>query len=164
MKFMLFSLCIFFFPTHGDRCVERVKERLKDQREILKISSGWLMGKRETDIDPRKNKTVSWTSFYVGTLQTKRILGQKFCLKDIPYAQPPVGDLRFHPPVSADHWSCVRDASFTEDTICPQIRVNITLSGLVNGGLDEASNEDCLYLNVYVPDTDSTGKAYSLFF
>merc|ERR1719187_999622 len=111
MKFLLFSLCIFFFPTHGDRCVQRVKERLKDQREILKISSGWLMGKRETDIDPRKNKTVSWTSFY-----------------DIPYAQPPVGDLRFHPPVSADHWSCVRDASFTEDAICPQIRVNITLS------------------------------------
>ena len=79
------------------------------------------------------------------------------CLKDIPYAQPPLGDLRFHAPVSPDSWTCVRDASFTEDKICPQIKVNITLSGVANGGLHEASNEDCLYLNVYVPDINSTG-------
>ena len=32
------------------------------------------------------------------------------------------------------------------------MKVNITLSGgLVNGGLHEASSEDCLYLNVYAP-------------
>ena len=39
------------------------------------------MEKRETDIDPRKNKTVSWTSFYVGTLQTKGTLGHKVLFK-----------------------------------------------------------------------------------
>ena len=37
-----------------------------------------------------------------------------------------------------------------------QININFTLSsGLVNGGLHELSDEDCLYLNVYVPDTEA---------
>ena len=76
-------------------------------------------------------------------------------LQDVPYAQPPLGDLRFHSPVPADTWSCVRDATFTEDQICPQININLTLAGLVNDGLDPASDEDCLYLNVYVPETES---------
>ena len=40
--------------------------------------------------------------------------------------------------------------------MCPQVKINFTLSsGLVNNGLHEKSDEDCLYLNVYVPETET---------
>jgi len=143
MRFILFCVSTLFLPSQASRCVEEVGER---QGKIVETNLGMVVGKRDTAIDPRQNKTVGWTSYY-----------------DIPYAKPPLGDLRFHAPVPAEPWRCVRDASFTEDKICPQININLTLAGLVNGGLDEASNEDCLYLNVYVPDTDTPDTLPVLF-
>ena len=73
--------------------------------------------------------------------------------QDIPYAEPPIGDLRFHPPVplTGQSWDCVRDGRRSEERICPQVNVKFSLdSGLVI--LDEKSDEDCLLLNVYVPE------------
>ncbi|SDU25209.1 carboxylesterase/lipase family protein [Halopseudomonas salegens] len=55
--------------------------------------------------------------------------------KGIPYAQPPLGDLRFAAPQPAAAWTDVLEAdSYASD--CPQTGV---------------TNEDCLYLNVYSP-------------
>ena len=34
-------------------------------------------------------------------------------------------------------------------------KVNLTLGGLNNGGLHESSDEDCLFLNIYVPDVET---------
>ncbi|XP_076623114.1 uncharacterized protein LOC143342778 [Colletes latitarsis] len=60
----------------------------------------------------------------------------------IPYAIPPVDDLRFKPPVEAEPWFDVMNV--TEDkSVCPQMA-----NGTVIG------SEDCLYLNVYTPLTD----------
>nr|AJP62551.1 carboxylesterase [Oxya chinensis] len=61
----------------------------------------------------------------------------------IPYAEPPVGDLRFQPPVTKAAWSGVRDA-LAWASQCPQY--------LINGA---TGDEDCLYLNVYGPGTPS---------
>ncbi|XP_065209357.1 juvenile hormone esterase-like [Planococcus citri] len=61
----------------------------------------------------------------------------------IPYAEPPVGDLRFKDPVPAKSWQGVRDAT-VESPICPG-----SLYGEVSG------QEDCLYLNVYKPKTSN---------
>ena len=33
--------------------------------------------------------------------------------------------------------------------------MNLTLGGLNNGGLHESSDEDCLFLNIYVPDVET---------
>ena len=66
--------------------------------------------------------------------------------QDIPYAEPPLGELRFRPPVPYNaSWDCVRDGTQrSEDKTCPQV-------GLFNDTL--RSNEDCLYLDVFVPDS-----------
>lgn len=65
-----------------------------------------------------------------------------FAFKGIPYAEPPVGDLRFKNPVPHKGWSGVRDASNHGDH-CP----NDGLSGIGAGG-----HENCLFLNVYTPN------------
>ena len=57
----------------------------------------------------------------------------------IPFAAPPVGDLRWQPPAPVTAWSGVRDAT-QSGAICMQ-----------DGGQDVAQDEDCLFLNVWAP-------------
>lgn len=76
----------------------------------------------------------------------------------IPFAKPPLGDLRFAPPVPADPWKGKRDATQMPKA-CMQY---------ISGAFDKANpatqiwinntvmDEDCLYLNIWVP-TESLG-------
>jgi para-nitrobenzyl esterase len=64
----------------------------------------------------------------------------------IPYAQPPVGDLRWHEPVPPKPWSGVRDAK-EFGAPCAQ-----NVYGDWNRRNAEQSKEDCLYLNVVTPE------------
>jgi para-nitrobenzyl esterase len=59
----------------------------------------------------------------------------------IPFAAPPVGELRFRPPQPVEAWTEVRPAR-TRPPRCVQEAF----------GLDLPSQEDCLYLNVHTPD------------
>ncbi|MEI8254992.1 MAG: carboxylesterase/lipase family protein [Deltaproteobacteria bacterium] len=74
-----------------------------------------------------------------GTVQGSRGTGYLEFL-GIPYAQPPVGALRWRPPVPVTHWDGTRDATVAPP-MCPQ-RLLASISG----------QEDCLYVNVHVPD------------
>ncbi|XP_033183614.1 juvenile hormone esterase-like [Bombus vancouverensis nearcticus] len=68
--------------------------------------------------------------------------------KGIPYAKPPLGDLRFKPPVPKEPWKGVLNA-FEEGNMCPQSDyVTSVFSG----------HEDCLYLNVYTREMIFKGK------
>jgi len=60
----------------------------------------------------------------------------------IPYAQPPVDDLRFAAPVPATGWDDIRSVD-TYSAACPQGQP------LLTGGA--TTSEDCLYLNVHAP-------------
>lgn len=62
----------------------------------------------------------------------------------IPYAEPPVGDLRFRKPVPR---SSLASPYFATEFghICPQIAVS-------GEHVDGVQDEDCLFLNVYVPE------------
>ena len=64
----------------------------------------------------------------------------------IPYAAPPVGTLRWGPPQPITPWSGVRDATHFGNR-CVQG------TGWDPGYSTPKLNEDCLYLNVYAPDT-----------
>ncbi len=67
--------------------------------------------------------------------------------KGVPYAQPPVGVLRWRAPVPAAPWTGVRDAAAFGHA-CPQPPQDP--KGLYSGGLASMS-EDCLTLNVWAP-------------
>jgi para-nitrobenzyl esterase len=62
----------------------------------------------------------------------------------VPYAAPPVGELRWKPPVPHASWKAPLDATAFRDT-CAQ-------TGFVPG-LTQHSSENCLYLNIYTPNT-----------
>lgn len=65
--------------------------------------------------------------------------------KGIPFAQPPVGDLRWKAPQAPQNWTGVRKA----DKFGPQAMQRFIFSDMVfrsNG-----KSEDCLYLNVWTP-------------
>jgi para-nitrobenzyl esterase len=60
--------------------------------------------------------------------------------KGIPFAAPPVGELRWRAPKAPERWDGVRTAD-KFSTTCMQRRPNSAAGG--------AMSEDCLYLNVY---------------
>jgi para-nitrobenzyl esterase len=64
----------------------------------------------------------------------------------MPYAQPPVGDLRWRAPVPAKPWAGIRDAK-AFGASCTQP----LLVGAWNRYDADHGQEDCLYLNVIVP-------------
>jgi len=63
----------------------------------------------------------------------------------IPYAKPPVGDLRWRAPQPAEPWAGTRDATRFGSS-CPQAADMFGPASV---------NEDCLTLNVYSPETPS---------
>src|SRR5947209_4523355 len=70
--------------------------------------------------------------------------------KGVPYAQPPIGPLRFRPPQPVQPWTEVRPA--TEwGKWAPQPR---PARGAGIGGEETGQDEDCLTLNVWTPVAD----------
>jgi para-nitrobenzyl esterase len=65
--------------------------------------------------------------------------------KAIPFAQPPVGDLRWREPVAPKAWNGTRDAKIFAAP-CAQIDANWNTVAAKTG------SEDCLYLNVWTPE------------
>ena len=68
--------------------------------------------------------------------------------RGIPFAAPPIGDLRWRTPQPVVPWSGVRKAD-TYAPACVQSMGAPPPSG---------TSEDCLYLNVWTPATSATGK------
>jgi para-nitrobenzyl esterase len=69
----------------------------------------------------------------------------------IPYAEPPVGDLRWQPPKDRAPWTNVRNA-----TEFAPICAFVTTLGVFSGPPN--NNEDCLYLNVFTPDLNPSAR------
>jgi para-nitrobenzyl esterase len=84
-----------------------------------------------------------------GKLQGEQV-GGVFTWKGIPYAKPPVGDLRFRAPELPESWEGIRDAT-SFSPVAPQSQREI----MEFFGNDISNmSEDCLYLNVWSPGAD----------
>lgn len=68
----------------------------------------------------------------------------------IPFAEPPVGDLRFKDPVASRGWSGIRDGS-TMPSPCVNLPFGIMVFGVKIPAEQMPGKEDCLYLNVFMP-------------
>ncbi|XP_057334106.1 juvenile hormone esterase-like [Microplitis mediator] len=92
-------------------------------RPIVRVQQGQLQGVKE--------KTVDGNNYF-------------YAFRGIPYAKPPVGNLRFKEPEPVEAWPGVKVA---EDfgNVCPQ---KYTYTQEIVG------SEDCLYLNVYTTNLD----------
>lgn len=66
--------------------------------------------------------------------------------RGIPYASPPVGDLRWKPPKPALPWEGVKQTR-EFGAVCPQLSARDPLTGEIYANM----SEDCLYLNVWTP-------------
>ncbi|HEY7483095.1 MAG TPA: carboxylesterase family protein [Streptosporangiaceae bacterium] len=72
----------------------------------------------------------------------------------VPYAAPPVGDLRWRPPRPAASWHGVRDA----------VSYGNRCAALASTNGPESDTEDCLYLNVQRPANARPGKRLPVYF
>ena len=97
--------------------------------------------------------TVAETSF--GRLRGVERDGVRV-FKGIPFAKPPVGELRWRAPVAPEPWAGVRDAlEFGPCAVQSTIPGDIgELIGIATG----ETGEDCLYLNVWTPSRDPAGR------
>jgi carboxylesterase 2 len=81
----------------------------------------------------------------------------------IPYARPPVDNVRFAPPESPESWSDILDAT-QQPNACmqyygpPGSSTNMTIT-LFNTPGPPSESEDCVYLNVYTPEGGENDKA-----
>lgn len=71
----------------------------------------------------------------------------------VPYAQPPIEDLRWRDPRQVEVWSGVREATRFAPA-CPQVGVSMP------GEPESPTDEDCLYLNIWAPDARSEVQPY----
>jgi para-nitrobenzyl esterase len=117
---------------------------MMDVQGIIKVKSGLLRGQRDGDV----------TAY-----------------RGVPFAQPPVGPLRFRAPLPAQPWSGIRDAthpdhaSYQINFVNQQAVKTITqaidpgMPGVIAGPESVFAtychndvSEDCLYLDIWVPD------------
>lgn len=90
----------------------------------------------------------------------KHQLNNAHVWKSIPFAAPPVGDLRWRAPRPAKEWEGVRE-SLNDAPWCVQMRRSLddgsSADAIPLGEL--MGEEDCLYLNIYSPQMDAESAA-----
>ncbi|GMT36518.1 hypothetical protein PFISCL1PPCAC_27815 [Pristionchus fissidentatus] len=96
---------------------------------------------------PASSPTISTRD---GKIQGKRLVDEAAFKADaylgIPYAQPPLGDLRFRKPVAPNKWTDTREC-FEHPKKCVQVPFEL----LCQLDKDHPASEDCLYLSVFCP-------------
>jgi para-nitrobenzyl esterase len=109
------------------------------------VLGSWLMASTTAmaDVSPQVETRQ-------GTVEGLRAKGVSEYL-GIPYAAPPVGELRWRPPVPAQPWKGVR-RSVEFGPSCAQVTTLGAFAGPAN------ANEDCLTLNVFTPKAGASAK------
>ncbi len=85
-----------------------------------------------------------------GRIQGEFLAGGGAAFKGIPYAEPPIGDLRWREPMPVRAWKGTRDAT-AFGAVCIQEPGQIPNAA-------EIASEDCLTLNIWTSQWPSTGR------
>ncbi|CAG9809984.1 unnamed protein product [Chironomus riparius] len=124
---MKFLFLFFLFLILSDFCGARTAENLK-----VRIDDGKIIGRYMTSISGRG---------------IRAFLG-------LPYAAPPIGELRFKAAKKPTPWFQDSLLAHNEPPMCTQINIYDRTKKRVIG------QEDCLYLNVYTPNINITEKNF----
>lgn len=98
-----------------------------DEFKVIEIENGPIKGVQEETIFEK-------TKFY--------------SFKGIPYAKPPIGDLRFELPEKLEKWTETKET----------IEIGSGCLNFLENKSNEKNSENCLYLNVYTPDLSTSKK------
>lgn len=124
MKWLLIA-AVSFLPVVGQAAEPATEAQAVQASEPVNISSGKLRGTVEGDND------------------------ELHVFKGIPFAAPPVGDLRWRPPQPVESWEGVRDCfEFGNASAQKPSPLTNSFPGMK---LDADTSEDCLYLNIWAP-------------
>ncbi|KAM9231596.1 neuroligin-1 isoform 1-T1 [Leptosomus discolor] len=136
-----FAFCILGFLLHAAAVSS---QKLDDTNPVVTTNFGKIRGiKKELN---------------------NEILGPVIQFLGVPYAAPPTGERRFQPPEPPSPWADIRNTTQFAP-VCPQNIIEgrlpeVMLPVWFTNNLDVVStyvqdqNEDCLYLNIYVPTED----------
>lgn len=82
--------------------------------------------------------------------------------RGIPYAKPPVGELRFRDPQKMEKWAGIRDCTrFAPSSIMPNMADEFYQNEFHLYPME--SSEDCLYLNIWTPARKAAEKLPVMF-
>jgi para-nitrobenzyl esterase len=123
------AVTAFFWPASLREPAPRIADPLTERE----TTSGRVVGSSDAD------DTYAW-------------LG-------IPFATPPLGDLRWRAPHPAKPWQDVREAIAFRN---PCVQLSGPLDGLPDDSGAVVGSEDCLYLNVWSPRAHSSADAKKL--
>ena len=95
-----------------------------------------------------------------GKVRGKSVGGKVDIWYNIPYAKPPIGDLRYRHPRTMDTWTGIKNAT-TPPNSCTQIYDDFfgNFEGSEMWNPNTPTSEDCLYITVVVPKPRPTKAA-----
>ena len=115
-----------------------------------KIKGGCQSGRKVVTYNSKSDLPLGMIK---GALISSRNGRNIFAYRSIPYAKPPIGELRFKKPVLLleNAWDGIFDGSGKVDQCVQPARGSSFWSNI-------AGTEDCLHLSIYVPQTESIPK------
>jgi para-nitrobenzyl esterase len=120
-----------------------------DIADVIKTDKGYVSGSKIDAISFPGPTTLQTELF--GPPALPGMIGQigyvVRVFRGIPYAAPPVGNLRWKPPQPATAWEGIRECTVFSP-MAPQLYPSVALYGSIP---ESGMSEDCLYLNVVTP-------------
>lgn len=102
----------------------------------------------EEDEQARTPAVETTAGAVVGKIESLPLGKAAFEYLGIPYAEPPVGDLRFTPPKPARPWSGIRDAT-SYGKACPKPSLPMPISGFEPGQIEKILDVK-LYFRIFI--------------